>query len=85
MEAEKLVSKLTFENYSTWRIQMRLLLQHKNLVTAILPEKRSESKFAGRSDKVKKEESLQQQQALTLIDLRVDDEFLTVIEDARIP
>jgi hypothetical protein len=58
MEAEKLVSKLTSENYSTWRIQMQLFLQHKNLVTATLPEKRSESELAGRSDKVKKEESL---------------------------
>jgi hypothetical protein len=82
MEAEKLIPKLTSENYGTWRTQMRLFLAHKDLVEAIEPEWRKPKELKKLSDENLRREKTQQKKASTLIGLKVEDEFLTVIEDA---
>ncbi|GAQ79929.1 hypothetical protein KFL_000420010 [Klebsormidium nitens] len=83
MESEKLlISKLNSENYVSWKTQMRLLLTHKDLDSAIEPETRSEEVLNRRSEDQKKREAVTQKKALALIGLKVEEEFLGVIEDA---
>jgi hypothetical protein len=83
MESEKLlIPKLNSENYVTWKMQMKLLLTHKDLDSTIEPESRSEEELNGRTEDQKKREAVSQKKALALISLKVEEEFLGVIEDA---
>lgn len=83
MDADKLVPKLSSSNYNTWRMQMHMLLTHKDLEYTIGEEERKTEDLLKRSDEDKKKERTLQRKALTLISLRVEEEFMTIIEDAE--
>jgi hypothetical protein len=84
MELEKLlISKLNSENYVTWKMQMKLLLTHKDLNSSIEPESRSKEELNGRTEDQKKREAVARKKILALIGLKIEEEFLGVIEDAE--
>ena len=62
---------------------MKLLLTHKDLESTIEPDSRSDAELRARSEDQKKKRSVTQKKALALIGLKVEEEFLGVIEDAE--
>ena len=84
MDSEKIqFEKLGPGNYSSWKMQMELYLTHKDLDHTIEEDTRTPEVLAARTAATIAAEQKAQKKALALIGLRVQDEYLGVIKDAR--
>jgi t-SNARE complex subunit (syntaxin) len=84
MESDNIqIPKLNSNNYSSWKIHMKLFLISKDRDQTIRKDTRSAEELSAPSATKKRQEENAQRKALAYIEMKVEEEFLGVIEDSN--